>query len=153
MKKLLPILLIACLLMSACSAVVSAPADETAPSASCTVGISCGTLTENMHLLVEEKHALVPEDGWILPPTSMSADGSAAFELLLDAVREQKIHMEHENAYIKGIANLYEFDAGEYSGWGYLVNGEYPTVPSDEYIPSDGDEIVFVYMTEADFYE
>ena len=46
-------------------------------------------------------------------------------------MKKNKIHMEFENtplynsAYVEDIANLYEFDCGELSGWMYSGRNQY----------------------------
>ena len=63
---------------------------------------------------------------------SMFAAGESAFDVLQRVCRENKIHMEssftplYNSAYIEGIGNLYEFDAGSLSGWMYTVNDWFP---------------------------
>ena len=49
------------------------------------------------------------------------------------------------SSYVEGIANLYEFDCGEQSGWLYLVNGWSPNYTSDCYLLSDGDAVTWYY--------
>ncbi|MDR2296437.1 MAG: DUF4430 domain-containing protein, partial [Clostridiales Family XIII bacterium] len=64
------------------------------------------------------------------------------------------IHMEFENtpiynsAYIEGINNLYEFDAGELTGWMYKVNGWYPNYGCSRYRLAAGDVIEWHYTCD-----
>ena len=95
----------------------------------CTLSISCATILDNMDLCKEEKRELVPEDGWILKPMTVTFyEGESVFNVLQRTCKQQKIHMEFVNtpayhsAYIEGIHNLYEFDVGNLSGWMYKVN-------------------------------
>ena len=94
---------------------------------------------------------LVPGDGWILPPvTAAFSEGESVFSVLQRTCREQGIHMEYENtpiygsAYIEGIGNLYEFDAGELSGWMYAVNDSFPNYGCSRCTLKDGDVIRWV---------
>jgi hypothetical protein len=50
--------------------------------------------------------------------------------------------------YIEGINYLYEFDAGEQSGWMYRVNGAFPNYGCSDYILEDGDSIVWAYTCD-----
>ena len=54
----------------------------------------------------------------------------------------------YNTAYIEGIANLYEFDCGELSGWMYRVNGEFPNVGCSLYKLKDGDTVEWVYTCD-----
>ena len=84
----------------------------------------------------EQKHKIVSiricgdeNVGQILAKTSIPwEEGMTAFSVLQKVTREHGIQMEFSggetNAYIEGIANLYEFDSGPLSGWMYRVNGK-----------------------------
>lgn len=121
----------------------------------CTISISCATILNNMDLLDEGKKDLVPADGWILAPTSVSfSEGESVFDVLRRTCKEQKIHMEFEDtplydsAYIEGIGNLYEFDCGALSGWEYAVNNWFPNYGCSRYGLKDGDVIQWLYTCD-----
>lgn len=121
----------------------------------CTISISCSTALEHKALLNDDLLALLPEDGWILEPVQVSVqEGDSVFDVLMRTVREYNIHMEYvdtplyDSAYIEGIANLYEFDAGERSGWMYQVNGKFPNYGCSGYEVADGDVIAWVYTCD-----
>ena len=121
----------------------------------CTLSISCATILANMDLCKEEKRELVPEDGWILKPMTVTFyEGESVFNILQRTCKQQKIHMEFENtpiynsAYIEGINNLYEFDVGNTSGWMYKVNGWFPNYGCSRYQLKDGDVIEWVYTCD-----
>ena len=121
----------------------------------CTLSISCATILDNMDLCKEEKRELVPEDGWILKPMTVTFyEGESVFNILQRTCKQQKIHMEFENtpiynsAYIEGINNLYEFDVGNTSGWMYKVNGWFPNYGCSRYQLKDGDVIEWVYTCD-----
>ena len=108
-----------------------------------------------MDLCAEEKAELVPADGWILPPVDITFhEGESVFDVLLQTCQENKIHMEYmdtpmyNSAYIEGIANLYEFDAGALSGWMYNVNGWFPNYGCSRYALQDGDVVQWVYTCD-----
>lgn len=121
----------------------------------CTISISCETILTNMDACTPEKRELVPEDGWILKPVQAEfADGESVFDVLQRVCREHKIHMEfstspvYKTAYIEGIANFYEFDCGDLSGWMYRVNGWFPNYGCSAYPLKGGDEIEWVYTCD-----
>ncbi len=121
----------------------------------CTLSISCATILNNMDYLVPEKKELVPEDGWILKATKVTFyEGESVFNVLQRTCKQNKIHMEFENtpmynsAYIEGIANLYEFDCGDLSGWMYKVNEWFPNYGCSRYQLKDGDVICWVYTCD-----
>ena len=121
----------------------------------CTLSISCATILDNMDLCKEEKRELVPEDGWILKPMTVTFyEGESVFNVLQRTCKQQKIHMEFSNtpiynsAYIEGINNLYEFDVGNLSGWMYRVNDWFPNYGCSRYLLQDGDVIEWVYTCD-----
>ncbi len=118
----------------------------------CTFSIRCDTILENTDLLDQDKLFLVPDDGVIFAAPEISfADGESVFDLLSRITRKHNIHLEFENtpiyntAYIKGIANLYERDCGEGSGWLYRVNGEIPNHGCSQHILQAGDVVEWIY--------
>lgn len=118
----------------------------------CTIWISCATLLNNMDRLSKDKKELVPADGWILKEKQVTFyEGESVFNILQRVCKQEKIHMEYENtpiynsAYLEGIGNLYEFDAGDLSGWMYQVNDWFPNYGCSRYQPKDGDVIKWVY--------
>lgn len=121
----------------------------------CTISISCATILNNMSLCDPEKAELVPEDGWILEPVTVTFyEGESVFNVLQRTCKQQSIHMEYENtpiynsAYIEGIHNLYEFDVGELSGWMYKVNDWFPNYGCSRYQLQDGDVIEWCYTCD-----
>ena len=121
----------------------------------CTISISCSTILNNMDLCEPAKVDLVPADGWILQPITVTFyEGESVFNVLQRVCKQQKIHMEFENtpiynsAYIEGIHNLYEFDVGELSGWMYKVNEWFPNYGCSRYALKDGDVICWVYTCD-----
>lgn len=149
-----PALLLVAVLVAACVFFMR-QAQKPAGELSCTVSVRCDTILENMDLLDPEKAELVPENGELLAPTEVSfTQGESAFDALRRVCREKNIHMEfsetplYESVYIEGIGNLYEFDAGELSGWMYKVNGEFPNFGSSKYELADGDVVQWVYTCD-----
>ena len=120
----------------------------------CKFSIICTALVGNDEL-DPEKRELVPADGIILPETEVVFyDGESVFNLLRRVCRQNSIHLEfvdtplYNTAYIEGIGNLYEFDAGDLSGWLYSVNDWYPNYGSSRYKLRDGDVVVWEYTVD-----
>ncbi len=120
-----------------------------------TISISCATILNHLDRLTPEKENLVPADGIILPTTTVTLqDGESVFDLLQRTCRENKIHMEfadtpiYHSAYIEGIANVYEFDCGDSSGWMYRVNGLFPNYGCSQYKLQPNDVICWVYTCD-----
>jgi hypothetical protein len=121
----------------------------------CTLSVRCDTIIENIKWLDKEKLEIVPKDGIIFAEQTVTFyEGESVFNLLLREMKRNKIHMEFENtpiynsAYIEGIANLYEFDCGELSGWMYKVNGWFPNYGCSRYQLKDGDRVEWVYTCD-----
>ena len=124
-------------------------------SYTCTISISCDTILDNMDYCEENKKSIVPTDGWILKPVNVTFyEGESVFNVLLRTCKQNGIHMEFVNtpiynsAYIEGIANLYEFDVGQLSGWMYSVNDWFPNYGCSRYQLVDGDVIEWKYTCD-----
>ena len=92
----------------------------------------------------------IPDDGIILKNTMVDIqEGATVYDVLLSVTTANKIHIETngmtENAYVEGIANIYEFDFGDLSGWVYYVNGISPSLSCGSYQLKPGDEIEWRY--------
>ena len=121
----------------------------------CTISINCSTALTKTDIINPDLLAMLPEDGWILAPVEIAfTEGDSAFDVLMRTVRKYNIHMEYmdtplyDSAYIEGIANLYEFDAGAQSGWMYRVNGRFPNYGCSGYALMEGDTIEWVYTCD-----
>jgi len=128
------------------------PTEAPAETFSCTVSVSCAVLLSCLDELSPSVAALVPESGWLLPPTEVTVTaGESVFDVLLRLTREQGVHMEYSDtplynsAYIEGIGNLYEMDAGGDSGWMYRVNGWFPNYGCSRYTLESGDTVEWLY--------
>ncbi|MCM1158723.1 MAG: DUF4430 domain-containing protein [Bacteroidales bacterium] len=118
----------------------------------CTVDISCAVLLSRMDELKESKKKTVPADGVILEKTQVTIKaGSTVFDVLRNVAKARDIHLEYtytplyKSYYIEGINNLYQFDAGDLSGWMYSINGDFPGIGCSERKVSEGDEIRWLY--------
>ena len=124
----------------------------------CTISIECGTILDHMDWLDPEKAELVPADGGMCAPVTVTFyEGESVFNVLQRSCRQNGIHMEFENtpmynsAYIEAIQNLYEFDCGELSGWMYSVNGWFPNYGCSRYAVQPGDVIRWVFTCDLGY--
>ena len=133
------------------------PQDVTVGDGSFTVylKVCADNILGNMNLLNKEKHELVPGDGVIFPTAAVIAyEGESVFNVLQREMRRNKIHMVsrstpiYNSAFIEAINNLYEFDAGELSGWMYCVNEWYPNYGCSRYMLQPGDVIEWHYTCD-----
>ena len=143
MKKLLLFTSFICLIMtSGCS-------NEVKDTSQVNVSISIEQIKEDVSVLNEAKQAILPQGDYILEPTNVSfEEGDSAIEVLQEVCKEQKIQLELSDSYIQGIGNIYEFDAGDMSGWLFKVNGEMPTLGADAYLVEEDDELNWYYCVD-----
>lgn len=128
------------------------PEEDESGTITCTIYISCASVLNNMDKLSDATKKVIPEDGLMLDTYEVKVKpGSTVFDVLNKAARKNKLHLEYnytpayKTYYIEGIGNLYEFDAGNLSGWMYSVNDKFPGVGCSGYKVKDGDVIKFLY--------
>ncbi len=121
----------------------------------CTFSIECSTILNNLSDLDPDKLELVPSNGVILAPTTVTFyEGESVFDVLQRVCKENNIHLEfswtpiYNSAYIEGIHNLYEFDCGALSGWMYRVDGWYPNYGCSRYQLADGEVVEWRYTCD-----
>ena len=121
----------------------------------CTFSISCATVLDNMDKLHKSKKEIIPDDGWILKPVTVTFnEGESVFDVLKQVCKDNKIQLEfsftpiYNSAYIEGINNLYEFDFGSLSGWMYEVNEWFPNYGCSRYEVKNGDVIEWQYTCD-----
>ena len=137
----------------------SDPANNTSAgggSGSCTLEIDCKALLADKDKLNPSKASLVPADGVLLAERKVALrDGETVFDVLASVCKEEKLPMDSTGgaasggAYVQGIGNLYEFDAGPESGWRYSVNGTYPGQSSSLQKVKNGDVICWSYTLDG----
>ena len=117
-------------------------------SLTCTLVVRCDSILEHLDMLDKNKVNVIPENGIILnEQTVIFEEGDSVFDVLSRELKNKKIHFEfvktpaYDSVYIEGIANLYEFDCGDLSGWLYSVNGVRPTYGCSQYKVKSGDKI------------
>lgn len=128
------------------------PAEE---QLTCTILVSCATILDHLDRFNPDKTGILPADGVIFPATEVSfSSGESAFDVLKREMIAAKIHFEfmdvpvYKASYIEGIANIYEFDCGELSGWMYRVNGKFENYGSSLRLLEDGDVVEFIYTCD-----
>lgn len=121
----------------------------------CTICVRCDTLLNCLDSLSKNKRALVPNNGVILNERKVSfSDGETVFDVTRRELKREKIHFEfqktpmYDGVYVNGINNIYEFDAGELSGWMYKVNDKFPKISSSAYSLKENDNICWVYTCD-----
>lgn len=118
----------------------------------CSILVRCDTILKNPDFINKETNKFIPKDGVIYKADNVIFyEGESAFNVLSRELKKSKIHFEfnitpiYNTAYIEGIANIYEFDFGDLSGWMYKINGEVLSVGSSLYSVKNGDKIEFIY--------
>ena len=120
----------------------------------CYFEIECGRAVsyEGLNPLLRNT---LPKDGVILKKCQVGVySGETVFDILKRVCREYKISLEYSSAtglgsaYIEGIADLYEFDCGNLSGWIYLVNGNKENVGCSNSIVKKDDFIRWRYTCD-----
>lgn len=118
----------------------------------CTFSIRCDTVLNNMDMLKEEKREIIPSDGVVLSPITVTvSQGESVFDALKQVTKNRGIHLEfqmtpaYNSAYIEGINNLYQFDCGNLSGWVFMVNGQTTNYGCSRYQIQEGDVVEWLY--------
>lgn len=114
--------------------------------------ISCENALRSDSGLSDSIRAELPSDGVVFYSKEFEIkEGETVYDVISRACNENGIHIESTKVgmssamYIEGIANLYEFDCGNLSGWMYSVNGDFPQVSVSQTKVSDGDEVRLLY--------
>jgi len=121
----------------------------------CTISVRCNTVLDKLDRLSPAKKDIVPASGVILQSRTVSfTEGESVFDVLKRVTQSERIHMDFDNnpmynsAYIAAIANLYERDCGELSGWMYRVNGVFPGYGCGKYTLKQGDAVEWLYTCD-----
>ncbi len=131
------------------------PGNKSDDYLTCTLSVRCDTILDNTDKLSAEKINIIPDDGIVFPETEVKfSDGESAFDVLQRELKNSNIHMEfqktaaYNTVYVEGIANIYQFDCGELSGWTYSVNDKFPNYGCSDYKLQDGDDLKFLYTCD-----
>lgn len=117
-----------------------------------TLSIRNDTILNNMDKFTGDPKYL--NNGAILSSTKveLTENDKTVFDVLYRITRGKRIPIDYggskENAYIKGINNIYEFDCGDGSGWMYKVNGVFPNYGVGRYNLKGGENIEFIYTCD-----
>ncbi len=127
---------------------------QDAPKRTVTLSIRCDAAVKS-DVLPPALRKILPKDGTIFPEQAVEYfEQETVFHVLLRELKKAGIHFEFENTpmyetvYVEGIANLYEFDLGDLSGWMYRVNGVYPNYGCSHYKINPGDRIEWIYTCD-----
>lgn len=147
MKRFVTLILASMMLFSVASC--SKKSEGTIPY---TLIISCDEILSNIdsdtYGIKKEKKEIVPEDGMILKVDAKCSEEENAFDIVVENLKDKKIHFEGTDGYFKGISNIYEGDCGQYSGWMFFINGNLSeTGASDTYI-CENDIVEFKYVVD-----
>jgi len=133
----------------------TAEPEEENKTLTCNLSVRCDTILNNLSRLKADKQEIIPPDGVIFPEQSVVFyEGETVFNVMIREMKKNKIHFEFENTpmyesvYIEGIANIYEFDCGELSGWMYKVNGEFLSVGCSQCELEPGDRVEILYSCD-----
>lgn len=112
------------------------------------VTVTCSKVIDSPDLSTS---AMLPDDGIILDTYVAVKDGDSVFTALKAAADDNGISLSYTGSkgsvYVAGINGLNEKQCGRYSGWKYSVNNVYPNVGCGGYTLSDGDSILFGYVS------
>ena len=121
------------------------------------IEIRCDELSKNMDALTDEAiRDYIPTDGIILKEREVEIIRGVTdvFTVLDDVCRKENIQIEYSyipaygSHYVEGINYIYEFSAGKYSGWMFMVDGEAPNYGADSIILKGGERIVWYYTVD-----
>ena len=121
------------------------------------IEIRCDQVAENMELLKDESlKEYIPENGVIVSAIDYQIvpNKTTVFDITDQVCKDNDVQIEYEYTpgyggyYIKGINYLYEFSAGQNSGWLYKIDGENPSYSPDKLKLQGGEKIVWYYTTD-----
>ena len=130
--------LVVCLVLFLCGCQSSTPRD-----ALCRITVLAQTADLSAQCL-----ELIPEDGVLFSEEVAFADGESLLAIMLRTMREAKIPLVYEGGFVSSIGGLSPGDSGPMSGWMFEVNGEMPMEGCDEILLSEGDVVIWTYVTE-----
>ena len=141
--NLILVLLLAFTLVSCGNSSGEAPADEPV--------VNPVNLTMELFIGLEDTE----NDGFeSIPPSSFIAEeGSSVLEAteLFCVSNDISITIDTDKSYVTEIGGLTEKDYAETTGWIFKVNGEIPSVPADQVIIAENDEIRWEFVDFATY--
>ncbi|MGL4106540.1 DUF4430 domain-containing protein [Clostridium sp. LP20] len=113
-----------------------------------TLSITYDTILNNMDKLNSSKKDYI-KDGVVYKATKVDIKkGETVLDLLKRVASYNRIHIDINSGYIRGVNNIYERDCGELSGWMYSVNGKFPNYGAGEYKLNAGDVVEIKYTCD-----
>ena len=115
-----------------------------------TIDVSVFNEAGNFKQVGEEFHKYIDKSGFLVKDIKIELKGDVTALEVLEAISAEKnIPIGYgemgASKYVKSLNHLEEKLLGGYSGWMYLVNGEFPTVGLEELKLKNGDVVTFVY--------
>lgn len=142
-------------MLKACAVVLAACTLGLTAACSATPAASTGSAQQAKAAQIEVQVAIdtTSIDSPVAVDDTVSLDEGATAYDALEAVAEQEdltvnTSSSSYGTYVSAIGGVAERDHGDMSGWTFSVNGESPSESADAYELSDGDEVVWTYVTE-----
>lgn len=128
---------------------VQAEKEPQQETVTCTISIDCKTIADKSKVTNGAILDYIPSNGILLSQTTVTVKkGSSVYDVLQKAAGNGGIPVDVDGSYIRGIGHIYEFDAGELSGWMYQVNGVSPNYGCSSYEVKEGDVIRWCYTCD-----
>ena len=124
------------------------PPEDASSIGTVTLAIRCDTALPHVPASLG-----LPSNGEILAPVEVPLQkGDTVFSVLERTAQAQHLMLDFSGSnaslYIKGIAHLYEYDAGATSGWMFRINGVFAASGAAETLLSSDDSIEWVYTRD-----
>lgn len=139
---------LSCACLLGCSATASSDSRNDAPSSAAATQMADSQ--DTIEVSMEFDLSLLSGTQFVQEPMANSPSqvvtipaGSTAYDALVATGAE----VEGSPAYVSSINGIGEGQAGDASGWMYMVNGQVPTVAGNELVLQDGDRIKWYYGT------
>ena len=122
-----------------------------------TIEIRCDELSENMDALTDEAvKEYIPENGIIISKTDyqIRPDKTTVFDITDQVCKDNDIQIEYTYTpgyggyYVNGINYIYEFMAGQKSGWLFMIDGITPNYGADKMVLQGGETITWYYTVD-----
>ena len=113
-----------------------------------TIAIDCKTILSNMDKAEQGliDNNLITNDGIILKESKVDIyENDNVLTVLKRICKQNKIHLDADSSYVKGINHIYEMSVGESSGWLYFVDDLRPNIGANQYKLKGGEKVVFSY--------
>ena len=123
---------------------------------SCSIEVVCYELSENPELMKESYRSYIPQNGVLIEKSEVKVlEGTTVYDVLNAACKINNVAIDsvynpfYKTYYVKAIGNLYEKDAGDMSGWVYMINGQSPMLGASACKIKDKDVITWKYTIDG----